>query len=397
MAETNHFPLGARLSVASLSKDPYPQLLELQHQEPISWIAELNMYYVLRHSDVEYILKDAEHFITGTESSLVYDTFGEHMMTVEGKQHQRYKGKVRKPFMPKFIRENIETEITCLVDSLIDGFQNKGQIELRSAFASRIPVQTMLQLFGLPQQDEKYLRCWYNDFERALANFQWDEAIRSKAKTSVEEFHQHLQQSIGHLREHPNASLLSSLANAPEAERLTDEEIRHNALIIFFGGISTVEALILNALYALSTHADVFERVRKDLSLLPKVLEETVRWAAPVQSATRHVVKDCEYGGVKFKKGDTVNCMLNAANRDPEVFSDANRFDIDRPDLRRHIGFATGGHSCLGSHLARAEARIALERLITRLPNCRMDPGRASAPEGYEFRQPLSLQLIWNH
>ena len=120
-----------------------------------------------------------------------------------------------------------------------------------------------------------------------------------------------------------------------------------------------------------------------------------MRWLSPAQSATRHITRDVDIGGFTFRKGDTVNCMLASANRDETVFEDPDTFDIDRPRLRRHLGFATGDHHCLGSNLAKLEGRIAIEHLLTHLPELAFDPGQPCQPEGYEFRQPRSMHLVW--
>jgi cytochrome P450 len=117
---------------------------------------------------------------------------------------------------------------------------------------------------------------------------------------------------------------------------------------------------------------------------------------SPVQSATRHVTERFEWQRVEFAPHDTVNCMLGAANRDPAVFADPDRFDLDRPNSRRHLGFATGVHSCLGSQLAKAEARIGLQTLLARLPGLRLERALSEAPSGYEFRQPRRLTVSWN-
>lgn len=389
------YSVGAAVTLDALSRNPYPIFRKMREEEPISWIPALDMWYVTRYSDVHRILMDTEHFVTGTGDSTIYDTFGAQMLTVEGQLHERYKAPARRPFMPKNIRAVMDSRIQALTDDLIGSFERNGRTELRASFASRLPVQTTLALFGLPIGEEAHLRRWYDSFEAALANFGWEEDIRKAAHSNIEAFHGLIGDYMERFQAAPNDSLLSALVNAPEGERLTDEEIKRNVAIIFFGGISTVEALVLNTFYALFTHPEVRRRVQADLSLLPRTIEEVVRWQSPVQSATRHVTEDVEVNGVTFKRGETVNCMLGAANRDLDVFADPDRFDIDRPNAQRHLGFAAGPHHCLGSHLARTEARIAVETLLRRLPGLRPDPAHTLEPEGYEFRQPRALHLTW--
>ena len=190
-------------------------------------------------------------------------------------------------------------------------------------------------------------------------------------------------------------SLVAHLANAPAAERLDDDAIKRNLSIILFGGISTVEALLLNCVWALFETPDALERVRRDMTLIPQLIEETMRWLSPVQSATRHVTERFEWQGIEFATDDTVNCMLGAANRDPAIFVEPDRFDLDRANSRRHLGFASGAHACLGSQLAKAEARIGLEVLLA-LPGLRLDRETSEPPSGYEFRQPRRLTVSWD-
>ncbi|MDP1737994.1 MAG: cytochrome P450 [Caulobacter sp.] len=388
------FPVGASVDLKAFSQDPHPTFERMRRSEPVSWIPALDIYYVTRHADVAAVLMDDETFLVGEENMLVYDTFGRHMMTVDGVEQRRYRAGFRRTFTPREIRERLEEKVTVLVHGLIDGFAGARAVELRETFASRLPVQVMLAVFGLPPEDEPLLRRWYDAFERSLSNYHWDPAIREQGRRYVGQFKAHLQGRLAARSALPGDSLLAALTQDRSETRLEDEEILQNALIIFFGGISTVEALILNAFHALSRHEAVFGRLRADLSILPRVIEETARWASPVQAVTRYVARDIELHGVRISRGQLVNCMLGSANRDPEVFANPDRFDIDRDDLGRHIAFATGPHVCLGSHLARSEARIAITALLERLPGLRVED--VAEPEGYEFRQPTHLNLAWD-
>lgn len=388
------------IDLAELERDPYPIYARLREKKPVCWVPELSMYFVTRYADVLAIMQDDKRFVVGTERSTVFDTFGEHMMTVEGEQHDRYKRAHQSYFMSQMIRDTMERKIRQHVDILIDGFEELKAVEMRAAFATRLPVLTMLSLFGLSLAEEVQIREWYDSFEKALSNFTWDEDIRSVGKQNAACFVALIQNYLEAMRLSPEAgegsTLLRALLTAPDSVRLSDAEICRNALIIFFGGISTVEALILNTLYALSLNPKTLVRVREDAALIPKAINETVRWLGPVQSATRHVVRETEFHGLTFRKGDTVNCMLASANHDPAMFENPEIFDIDRNDLQQQIGFAVGPHHCLGARLARAEARIAMQQLFARLPGFRLDLSRVAGPRGYEFRQPTAAVAVWN-
>jgi cytochrome P450 len=389
------FPLGAAVELAELNENPYPVFARLREQEPISWLPALNMWYVTRYEDVRAVILDHEHFTTVSEHSLLLDTFGTHLLTTEGTLHDRYRRAVQPHFSASVVRHHFEGPIRIAATELIESFRFAGRIELRAAFARRLPIQAILVVCGLPANSEMRIRQWYDSFEAALANFTSDPAVRLQAQRDVAAFHELLQLAMRAAEGHVDASLLAALVNAPTDQRLADDEIKRNLSIILFGGISTVEALILNTLWALFEHPAVFKRLRGDRTLLPQVLDETIRWLSPVQSATRHVVADCEFSGVRLEAGATVNCMLGAANRDPRVFAHPDSFDIERTNLRRHLGFAAGPHSCVGFNLAKSEARVAIEELLTVLPQFTLVASESGPVRGHEFRQPAALTIDW--
>jgi cytochrome P450 len=385
------FPLGAHVTEAELEHDPYPFFARIREREPITWVEALGMWYVTGYEDVRAILKDDRRFTTSWEHSTIYDTFGAQMLTTDGARHDRFRRALLHGFSPASV-SRLEPAVRNASEYLVTEFSRSGTVALRAAFASRLPIQTMLLTFGLPRTAEPDMRRWYDSFERGLANFRRDPAVRAEAQRHVAELHAFLHESIDRARRRDDGTLLAALLRAPEDRRLTDEELIRNLSIIFFGGISTVEALILNSLWALHTHPAVFQRVRAQPALLPSVIEETMRWMSPVQSATRHVVEDTELLGVAVRAGDTVNCMLGAANRDPRVFPLPDVFDIERPNAGAHLGFATGPHLCIGFRLAKMQVRIALEVLLRRFADFSLS---TSPPTGYEFRQPRSMLMSW--
>ena len=390
------FPIGHEVTLAELESNPYPAFARLREREPISWIPALNMWYVVGYEDVRTALLDTTRMTTVSAQSTIFDTFGSHVLTSEGATHDYYRQALRHPFMPGFIRAHLESAILQAATALVAEFQMRGRADLRVEFASRLPIQVILLVCGLPADAETHMRHWYDRFEAALANFTGDDGVRMAAKRSVAEFHAMLDAAIDSTTPADEHSLLARLVNAPAAKRLDNDEIKRNLSIVFFGGISTVEALTLNSLWAMFEHADVLEHAQRDPALLPQVIEETMRWLSPVQSATRHVTEAFEWQGLQFSAHDTVNCMLGAANRDPSVFPDPDRFDPDRANSRRHLGFATGAHACLGSHLAKAEVRIGLETLLGQLRNLRLERSLTDPPSGYEFRQPRKLTVSWD-
>jgi cytochrome P450 len=146
--------------------------------------------------------------------------------------------------------------------------------------------------------------------------------------------------------------------------------------------------------WTLLQHPLALEAVRRDRALLSRAVEEAMRWEPAVQSCTRHAARSVTLAGATIAAGDTVQCMLGSANRDPAHFGDPDRYDLTRPNAADHLSFGSGKHFCLGAALARAEVHAVLEILLDRFPTLRADPDRPSAPYGYEFRSPRELAVV---
>lgn len=360
-----------RLDIATLSADPYPVFAELREREPVVWSKDLGMFLVTRYADVRAVLDAPKRFSNDSHDSLILRTFGRQMLSSEGAGHDRMKAFFAPRFASAAVKTQLADRLRQLTKALIEPLD--GPVEIRAEFAARIPVQAMLAVFGLPLDLEPEVARLYRIFEAALANHADDKEVAAAAREGRERLHDLFADHLCRPIEFPGE----------------DGDWRRELSIIFFGGISTVEATILNALWVvLSGHAAIPGDAGKPLD---RHIEETVRWSGPVQSATRHAVADDEIAGVAIPEGATVNCMIASANRDPQVFGNANRFDPCRRDLGRHLGFAAGVHHCLGLHLARLETRIALEALL--LGDIVLEPRRLFPLEGHEFRKPRRLDV----
>ncbi len=394
-ARAERFPLGAAVRLADLAVDPYPILADLRTSEPVSWVPETGMWFVTRRDDVLDVLRDPERFTTDAPST-IRDMFGAHMMTTEGPTQIRYKRKCLPPFHVSRLAADsvprLRAEAERLVEAMVATDVRRG--ELGAAVARPLALHSVMSVLGLPLGEMARVNEWYAAFASALANFRGDPAIRAAGKSAAEAFAHALDPILQALEREPDGTLLADLV-CDHADPLTREEIYSNALIILFGGIETTESMIANAVWALLSHPQQFERVRASDGALDLAIEETLRWDAAVQSATRHATRDVELRGVAISEGEAVQCMLGAANRDPLHFTDPDRFDVARKNAADHLAFAVGRHFCLGASLARLETRAVLDALHARCPGFRLDPERFSPPYGYEFRKPEVLWVLW--
>ncbi|GAB5458777.1 MAG: cytochrome P450 [Henriciella sp.] len=382
------------ISIEELEADPYPTYAYLRSFGGLVFVSQLNMYWATRYDDVSSILFDSENFVVGTETSLIQKTFGQNVLTVEGDYH-RYLRQNLLPMLRHTGRLNQFSDLIALrAAELLDGIDNQATLgfDLRGTFARRLPVILMLDLFGIAQDQENTFRAFYDKFEAALANFTNEPTIEEAARQSFDAFQTLCQTQMDEFRASPKlGSMLSDLVSKKDG--LSDDEIVRNSLITMFGGISTVEALLLNTLFAAAHfHPGGPSALQHDEDIA-SFIEETARWASPVQSATRHVVGNVCVGEVNLKKGDVVNCMLASANRDPDIFERPDEFDAKRLGVKRHVAFAKGPHTCIGNHLGRLVCKVAFQKLQARFPGYQISLESSEAPSGYEFRQPKHLWI----
>ena len=390
---TSRFPLGSQVTMARLSGDPYPILAELREHEPVTWVPETGMWFVTRYDDVRALLSDVQTYTVDTEESIIRDMFGRHMMTLDGPDQIRHKRQCMGMFRPRDLADSVGSSVHDRVARLISAFAGGERGELRSQVARPLAVETVTEILGLPLDRVPEIAAWYDRFADALANFAHDHDVRALGQEASKEFATLVRSIVESIQDISPDSLLRRLAESPD--RLTDTEIVSNALIIMFGGIETTEAQLCNTVWSLLSHPDQLVELRANPALLDNAIEESLRWQPSVQSCTRHATSDTSLRGVAIAKGEVVQCMLGAANRDPERFENPAHFDIHRSNARDHVGCGSGRHFCLGAPLARLEIHTAITALLNRFPNLALDAGRPTVFSGYEFRKPPELWLSW--
>ena len=382
-----------RVSLEELEANPYPLFHRLRSTRPVVWVEPLGMWFVTRYDDVLVVLRDPVRFTTDAPGSTIRDTFGTQMLSADGEDQRRYKSACAPPFNARAVREGAAGLVDRKVAQLLDAVAPAGRAELRSALAGPLALYTVATVLGIPERHHPAIRSWYDAFAESLANFAWDPEVRRRGHAAVAEFKGVVGPLLPALAREAPGSLLGALAAHAPAQ-LTEEEILGNALIILFGGIETTEAMILNAVWAILTHPEAQALVQAQPDRLGDVIEEATRWESAVQSCTRHATEAVVLRGVPIPAGDTVQCLLGAANRDPAVFPEPDRFDPDRPNLAAHLAFGSGRHFCLGAALARAEALAAIGSLLARWPSLQPEDASRDAPSGAEFRKPPQLHVL---
>ncbi len=386
------------ITVEQMARNPYPFFEQMQVHAPVCWVPAFNMWMLTRHADVMELLRDADAFTMEPQPDYpnpMQELFGPMMLSIDGPDHKRIRDVFIEPFRPRHVREWYTNLIHQISETLVDEIIDQNTADLDKAFSDKLAIFVIVAALGYEVNDIRQFRDWYDEFGAAIGNIHHDSDIQSRGTRAFNNFKSITLAQIETLKEKPNQSILSELIHHI-GDQLTTEELVSNIALTFFGGVETTSAMFSNTLWALLTHPEQLKEVQDNLGLLPKAIEESLRWEAPVQGGMRFPTRDVEIHGVSLKKGEKIYGMLGASNRDTAVFQDPYTFNIHRPNANKHLSFAYGPHFCFGAPLARLEAQIGIAHLIQRIPTLRIDPDRKDPPYGHEFRSTPTLFAIWD-
>jgi cytochrome P450 len=378
--------------------DPYPALRRLRETAPV-WRAPFGRCFVTRYDDVALMLRDRRMGKDYTDPDALMRRFGptallepavvelSHMMLMrDPPDHTRLRSLVTKAFTARRI-EALRGRIAGIANDLLDRVIGQGGMDAIRDLAFPLPVLVICELLGIPEADRGR---FVNGSASGAALLNPTPPTRAEldaANAGTEATGAYFEALFEQRRRVPGDDLISQLVQAEEAgDRLSTTELRANVTLLFAAGHETTVNLIGNGLLSLLRHPAQWQALRADPSLLPNAIEEVLRYECPVQSVARTVAEPMELGGVSLAKGEIVVALIGAANRDPSVFTDPDRMDIARPDLRP-LSFGGGIHFCLGAQLARIEAEIVFGLLLQRLPGLRL--ADAAKPQ---WRQSFTLR-----
>jgi cytochrome P450 len=378
------FPIGATVTIEQLEHDPHPVLARLRAHEPVSWLPALDGWLITRHDLATTVMRDAGTFTVDDPRFSTAQVVGPSMLSLDGEDHARH----RAPFAPRFrptpVKERFAQPAAAEANRLIDGFAKQGSAELRRAFAGPLAASIMARALGLEQAEVQRMLGWYDGIVTAVTEITAGHDLSAAGRDAFAALSTRLNAVIA-----DDAELLGDAATHSD---LTHDQVVSNAAILLFGGIETTEGMITNALlYLLENPATT-----ADPPTLDAVIDESLRLEPAAAVIDRYASAEATLGGAHIDKGDLVRVSIAAANRDPAVFEEPDRYVPGRTRARRHLAFAQGPHVCLGIHLARLEARVGLTALTERLPNLRLDPDHPSRVTGLVFRKPPTLHARWH-
>jgi len=398
--------------------DPFPALQRLRDEHPVYQDPRDGTWWITRYDDVVAGFLDHDAF-----SSLIFEqshtaVFGPSLTAMDGDEHT----KKRAIIAPEFVGRKldaflpvIEANVRALIGrfteeaarKLIEGFIERGEVDLVDQFTTRLPVNVIVDMLGLPQSDHDRFHHWYPTF---LAGLGPDLVLRKAGVEANNEFHEYLEPFVQERLREPGEDLISKLCHAEvDGERLTVHDIKAFTSLLLTAGGETTDKAIANLWWLLLNHPEQFAAVQRDPSLLDQAFTETMRHCGPVGGEVRLMLKDATVRGITIPAGAVAHLSIHAANHDERLFADPEAFNIAREDLyfgketrvgyreggrASHLGFGLGKHFCVGYQLARTEAVIGSQLILEAIKDVRFKPGRnPTMGQGVSMRSVKSLEI----
>jgi cytochrome P450 len=373
--------------------DPYPLYHRLRTEDPVHWDEDPPRWVLTRYADVMAGLSDNRLSAARLGNAPIvmqgidWDRYGpvvravaRQMLFVDPPDHTRLRGLVSKAFTPRMV-EQMRPRIQALIDRLLDRVEDTGQMDVIHDLAFPLPATVIVDMLGVPDEDQARFKQGSDEFARFLGAPIRTPEQANQILAGVADLLGYFRDIVASRRRSPREDLLSALIAAEEqGDRLDEEELFSNCLLLLAAGHETTTNLIGNGLWLLLRHPEQLRRLRDDPALAAPAIAELLRYEPPVHLTGRIAKTALTIGGQPVAAGERITFVLAAANRDPAQYPDPDRLDVIRPESR-HASFGYGIHFCLGAPLARLEGQLALTTVLRRFP----DLGLAlDAPQWHE-------------
>jgi cytochrome P450 len=371
-------------------RNPFPLFRRLRKEDPAHWCQPLGGWVLTRYEDVRNATLDPRFSSDRVrpffrrllpEERAKYPDLERYLslwaVFFDPPGHTRLRNLMNPGFTPRAVG-SLRAKIAAIVDDLIDrvvarAANGRGAMDVVADFAYPIPASVVMVLLGVPRSELDAVKGWSDEMALFIGSSRLSPDKYRRAQAGMREMAEYFKSLIAARRAEPEDDLISAMLR-PEADGdvLSDDELVAACSLLLFAGHETTSNLIGNGLWALLHHPAEMERLLAAPDLIAPAVEEMLRWDGPSHAFVRVMAEDAELAGKTLRKGDRVFAMMNAANRDPAVFDDPDRFDVARAP-NKHLTFAAGIHFCLGAPLARLEGQIAVARLLQRLTDLRLE------------------------
>ena len=360
--------------------EPHTHFDWMREHAPVYWDAASQLWGLTLHEDIMFASRNPAIFSNAEGMRPEYPAV-DMMICMDDPHHKARRNLVNRGFTKNRV-ESLEPKVRAVCRELIDAALARGRFDFVKELAAPLPMIMIGDMLGVPPERRDDLLRWSDDMMKGMTGLKYltEEASAAMMKAG-EEYRAYVVETIAARRADPSIDdLMGILTHAEvDGDRLDEEAISQESLLILIGGDETTRHVISGGMYALLEHPDQLEALRRDPSKLPLAIEEMLRWVSPIKNMSRTLTRDCELRGQKLERGDKVLLLYPSGNRDPGVFERPHAFDSAR-DPNEHVAFGGyGTHFCLGASLARLELRVMFEELLARVGQLSLvDPARPS-------------------
>jgi cytochrome P450 len=377
-------------------EDPYPRYAELR-RIGIHRIPDSIIFLASRYKHVQQIMQHPEIFSVkevGTTLQAHADGWPEvHTFTAEPEEHDRYRALVAENFSAQSINK-LAPRVTAVVEELVNSFAQEGQGEFISQFVEPLLLRNLGDLIGIEPEDRPQVKFWCDEVRERMGGGVSCEREMEMVRGHVA-FQRYIFKKLEERRVTPQRDIISHLLSVrkPDGSPLSTEELISMIWMLLVAGTGSSVFYFGNAMLLLAQHPEVAEELRSDPALMENFIEEAMRIESPIQILFRTAKVDTELDGVKIPADFRVATLYGSANRDEEIFPNADRFEVRRANAKEHLALGENIHTCLGAPLTRLEAGIAFKTLLHRLRDIRLVDYRRLPTPIYRGFTELRLQF----
>jgi cytochrome P450 len=387
---------------AEFAANPYPLYHVMREDYPLIWHEPMKSYIISRYEDVSRALRD-QVFTTANYDWQLEPVHGRTILQLDGREHSVRRALVAPAFRGSELQDKFLPVIERNARELIDGFRHTGSADIVADFATHFPINVIVDMLGLDKANHDRFHGWYTSIIAFLGNLSGDQEVTAAGLRTREEFAAYLIPVIAARRANLADDLLSTMCSAEiDGTQMSDEDIKAFCSLLLAAGGETTDKAIASVFANLLQHPDQLAAVRKDRSLIPRALAETLRYTPPVHMIMRQPSEDVQVSGGTIPAGSTVTCLIGSANRDEQRYQDAGNFNIFRTDLdtvnafsaaANHLAFSLGRHFCVGALLAKTEVEVGTNLLLDAMPDLHFPDGFQPTERGVFTRGPAAVPV----
>jgi cytochrome P450 len=385
-------PLDEAITIAELTRDPYPIYRRLRGDTPVLRVKSVGRTLLTKAAHTKLVKDNATLFSSDDPNTPMKRAFLAHtLMRKDHDEHRAERMAMMPALMPKTIDADWAPLYTELARSYLDRLPRGEIVDLFPALAGPLAARMLAHAMGVPDASDADMQRWSQTLIDGAGNFGWHPGPFEASDRANVEMDACIRANIARVQVEPDSSAISFMCRAKN--RIPESQMISNVKIAIGGGINEPRDALLTIIFGLLTNPDQLAEVRAK-NLWRAAFEEGVRWVAPIQASSRLVMEDTEIGGCHIPKGDTVMTIQASANRDEDVFEDGENFNALRTD-NPHQAFGNGPHHCAGAHLSRRTVGdILLPMLFERFPNMSLPDPDSVRWHGFGFRGPLNLPVL---